>query len=163
MQNKWLWTCGVGCGALIVIVGLASVGIATQGVKLRSKAVSTLKEGLRTQYEQRKKEGKVKKELQDPIEELITLLERPETPLMAALSVIGITAEILDNESIGIDLALPALNDFRNLFKNKAVPTLDEIADVVDKHNALMEALDKKPPKKSEGSKDESQQPSTGG
>ena len=163
MQNKWLWGCGIGCGALIVLVGLVGIGFAGYGLKYKDQAKTAITNGLRSYFDKLKQEGKVKVELQEPISELITLVQRPETPVMAMMTITGIVTEIMTNESVDPQLTLPAINDFTDLLKAKPTPTVDEVSEVYKKHEAMLDALDKRPvAEKVKGAVNGSQQPATG-
>jgi len=148
MQNKWLWGCGIGCGVIIVLVGLVGIGLAGYGLKYKDKAISALNDKLSSRFEQLKKEGKVRVELQEPIAETLTLLRRPETPFFAGMTVIGALAEVVEatttaNESVDPEKVLAMVTDFRDLLKAKPAPTMDELRAVYDKHKDLMDSLDK--------------------
>jgi len=146
MQNKWLWGCGIGCGALILIVGLVGIGIAGYGLKYKGKAVSAVLEKFSSHFEQLKKEGKVKPELQEPISETIALLQRPETPFFAGMAVIGMITEVLEattKGSVDSGKALAMVVDIRDLLKAKPAPTMEDLSDLDDKHKDLIKSLDK--------------------
>ena len=160
MQNKWLWGCGIGCGAVIVLVGLAGVGIAQLG--LGDKAKSAVTDELRKYYDELHKQGKIKPELQEPISELITLLQRPETPFFAGMTTAGIATEFMTSESVSTDKALAVIADFRDLLKQKPEPSLDDIDALCTKHAAIMRQLKEETARRIEEKRSESHDPSTG-
>ena len=146
MQNKWLWGCGIGCGVLVLLVGLVAIGLAGLGLKYKDKALPALLDQCDSSFEQLKKEGKVKPELEAPVAETMALLRRPETPLLAGMAMIGMLAELLEATSKGsVDSAeaLAMVVDIRDLLKAKAAPTMDELSDLEDKHKMLIKSLDK--------------------
>jgi len=146
MQNKWLWGCGIGCGVLVLLVGLVAIGLAGLGLKYKDKALPALLEQFDSHFEQLKKEGKVKPELQEPVAETMALLRRPETPLFAGMTVVGTLAETVEatsSDTADPKQALPMITDLRDLLKAKPAPTMDELSDVLDKHKDFMKSLDK--------------------
>ena len=146
MQNKWLWGCGIGCGALILIVGLVGIGLVGYGMKYKDKALSSILDEFSSHFEQVKKEGKVKPELQGPVDETIALLRRPETPFFAGMTVIGTLTEALEaatKDSVDSGKVLAMVTDLRDLLKTKPAPTMDELSGVLGKHKELMNSLDK--------------------
>lgn len=146
MQNKWLWGCGIGCGVLVLLVGLVAIGLAGLGLKYKDKALPGLLDMFDSNFEQLKKEGKVKPELQEPIAETIALLRRPETPLFAGMTVGGTLAETVEatsNDTADPKQALAMITDLRDLLKAKPAPTMEELNDVLNKHKDFMKSLDK--------------------
>ncbi len=153
MQNKWLWGCGIGCGVLIVLVGLAGLGAATYGIKAKDKAMAALTERLRTEFDRLKGEGKIPAELQEPVSELITLVQRPGTPMVTTMVVTGVLANVLSGKPFKTELALPAIVDLRDLLKEKPAPTMDELNALYDKHKAEIDALEADSKKEGGGDK----------
>ena len=148
MQNKWLWGCGIGCGVIIVLMGLIGIGLATYGVKYAGKMTSALNDELSSHFEQLKKEGKVRPELQEPIAETLTLLRRPETPFFVGMTILGLLTQIIEpaateNKPIDPEKALAAVTDFRDLLRAKPAPTQDEFTVLYLKHKDLMDSLHK--------------------
>ncbi len=148
MQNKWLWGCGIGCGVIIVLVGLVGVGLAGYGLKYKDKAISALNDEVSSRFEQLKKEGKVRPELQEPISETLTLLRRPETPFVVGMAILGLLTQVVEatataNEPVDPEKVLAVVTDFRDLLKANPSPTTDELTAVYDKHKDLMDSLHK--------------------
>jgi hypothetical protein len=150
VRNKWLWGCGIGCGVIIVLLGLAGIGVAGFGFKAKEKAMSALTGELRSQFDKRKSEGKIKPELQEPTSELITLVQRPETPMVAAMTVVGLLAYVFENDSVSADRTLPLITDLRDLLKANPTPNLEQINVIHEKHKALIDALEKGSDRKTE-------------
>lgn len=149
MQNKWLWGCGIGCGVLILLLGLVGIGLATYGLKYKDKAMSAINDEFSSHFEQLKKEGKVRPELQEPIAETLTLLRRPETPFFVGMTTLGLLTQAADvyatgNGSVDPEKVIAMVTDFRDLLRAKPAPTQDEFTVLYLKHKDAMDSLNPK-------------------
>ena len=161
MQNKWLWGCGIGCGTLILLVGLMAVGISQLG--LGEKAKTAMTNELEKFYNELKEKGTLKPELQEPIAEIITLLRRPETPFLAGATITGLVTECMTNEAIGVEKALPMVSDLRDLLKQKPEPSLDDVDKLCDKHGDVMRAVEEQARKQREDRRGKKQEETPNG
>jgi len=161
MQNKWIWAGGIGCGALILLAGLVGIGVSQLG--LGDKAKSAITNEAEKFYKELNEKGKIQPELQEPVAELITLLKRPDTPLLAGLAVTGITTQLMTNESLGVDQKVPVVTELVDLLKQKPEFSMEDVRDVCKKHVDVLKELKKQARERKEEKRDEPQPSSTGG
>lgn len=160
MQNKWIWGCGLGCGTLILLVGL--IGISVSQLGLGDKAKSAITDEAEKYYKDLKEKGKIQPEIQEPLSEFITLLKRPDTPLFAGLALTGIMTELMTNESLSADKKLPTIADFTELLKQKPEFDMDDVEEICKKHVDVMNELRKQARERGQEKHDEPQPSSTG-